>query len=365
MNLFITISTENYLKYTFLLYNSLITTNPKAHLKIFCDSRVFVKFFKDKPRCEAILLPEIRTRGVARARFHMYYKSCNIPFVYLDSDIIVLKNLSELFENNRFAACLDDTQWNKYSDPQLPHDHFMNAYLACEKIKVTGLDRYKYNWQGLVSDSGYAVKLVNNELINTKTNRPLSLAHLIGKIPPDTHIRQMPEDIGVFLLKMGLPEKNNSENEIGRTYGEILKMYFNAVTGVNVDEEQFTLEDDFFNIIINPFSTAITANRKESVKVKIEITNKSKYYYTSESHYPVNISYHIYDHNNVTIVFDGLRTRLPFDLEPNRSVTVEIFVLTPARPGTYLLEYDLVKEGVSWFKLKNDYPYKKITLKVI
>ena len=415
MHQFITISTENYLKYTFILYNSLIKTNPKAYLKIFCDCKIFNKFFKDKPRCEAIVLPEIKSLGVARARFHIYYKSCKKPFVYLDSDMIVLEDLSELFEYDSIAACLDDLSlctfipdkahpwknapelvnkvyitsgvffapakysnffhimykaslddayWNKYSDPLLPHDNFMNAYINIEKIMIKGLDGYKYNWQGLISDSGYTVKLAKNKLINTKTNQPLSLVHLIGKIPPDAHIRQMPEDIGVFLLKMGLPGKSKKDDVIDRTYSDILNMYFSSITKESVDEEKFFPADDFFNVVINPFPASITAKPNENLKVKVEITNKSKYSYTSESLYPVNISYHIYDQNKQTVIFDGLRTRLPAVLEPNQSSIVDIHVLTPEYRGTYILECDLVKEGVAWFKQKNERPYKIIILNV-
>ena len=44
--------------------------------------------------------------------------------------------------------------------------------------------------------------------------------------------------------------------------------------------------------------------------------------------------------------------RLPAALEPGESTTLELPVRAPARPGLWLLDVDLVEEGVTWFQAR-------------
>ncbi|MCM3877288.1 MAG: hypothetical protein NEA02_12845 [Thermoanaerobaculia bacterium] len=63
----------------------------------------------------------------------------------------------------------------------------------------------------------------------------------------------------------------------------------------------------------------------------------------------VNLAYHWRALDDSVLVNDGLRTPLPFDLGPERSVAFRASVALPETPGRYLLEFDLVQEGVGWF----------------
>ncbi|HEX5855864.1 MAG TPA: hypothetical protein VFZ57_09605 [Thermoanaerobaculia bacterium] len=63
----------------------------------------------------------------------------------------------------------------------------------------------------------------------------------------------------------------------------------------------------------------------------------------------VNLSYHWLALDGTVLVNDGLRTPLPFDLRPKRRVAFEARVALPEMAGRYLLEFDLVQEGVGWF----------------
>jgi O-antigen ligase len=53
------------------------------------------------------------------------------------------------------------------------------------------------------------------------------------------------------------------------------------------------------------------------------------------------------------MLFEGLRTRLPHDVEPGESVTVDTVLQAPAKPGTYYLQWDMVQENVVWFSFKS------------
>jgi hypothetical protein len=45
---------------------------------------------------------------------------------------------------------------------------------------------------------------------------------------------------------------------------------------------------------------------------------------------------------------------LPNDVSPGASVTIPVSVTAPTTPGTYVLHYHMVKEGVSWFNYPQD-----------
>jgi hypothetical protein len=49
---------------------------------------------------------------------------------------------------------------------------------------------------------------------------------------------------------------------------------------------------------------------------------------------------------------DDGRGALPRDLRPGEEAEITFAVNAPRRPGDYLLEIDMLQEGVSWFALK-------------
>jgi hypothetical protein len=63
----------------------------------------------------------------------------------------------------------------------------------------------------------------------------------------------------------------------------------------------------------------------------------------------VNLSYHWLDRRRQVVVFDGLRTPLPRDLNPGESVTLRAAIRAPEKTGEHLLHVTLVQEGVAWF----------------
>jgi len=69
----------------------------------------------------------------------------------------------------------------------------------------------------------------------------------------------------------------------------------------------------------------------------------------SEGMRAVNLSYHWLDKKGAMVVFDGLRTPLPHDLNPGESMQLKAAILAPDKRGKYTLEVTLVQEGVAWF----------------
>src|SRR5439155_15676997 len=53
------------------------------------------------------------------------------------------------------------------------------------------------------------------------------------------------------------------------------------------------------------------------------------------------------------LVFEGARTKLPQDVAPGETVTVDSALEGPPRAGAYYLQWDLVQENVTWFSYKS------------
>ena len=61
---------------------------------------------------------------------------------------------------------------------------------------------------------------------------------------------------------------------------------------------------------------------------------------------------HWLDSSGNVVVHDDGRGALPRDLRPGETTTVSFMINAPQRTGDYLLEIDMLQEGVSWFALR-------------
>jgi hypothetical protein len=96
---------------------------------------------------------------------------------------------------------------------------------------------------------------------------------------------------------------------------------------------------------------------RQTVSADVAIKNASSKTWPSKpdprGRNAVNLSYHWLDRKRQVVVFDGLRTPLPRDLNPGESVTLSAAIRAPEKPGVYLLHLTLVQEGVAWFSEKD------------
>lgn len=62
------------------------------------------------------------------------------------------------------------------------------------------------------------------------------------------------------------------------------------------------------------------------------------------------VSYHLYDQKRTLIQYENRRFPLPQSLKPRATLEMEITLRSPLKADTYILEFDLLREGVAWFK---------------
>jgi len=101
----------------------------------------------------------------------------------------------------------------------------------------------------------------------------------------------------------------------------------------------------------------------QTVTVPVTVNNVGQGIFAATGATPVDLGYHWYDQIGKAVVWDGLRTKLPADLQPGKSVQLQAQVQSPPDGGTYQLRFDLAQEGVTWFSAKGT-PTGNITVSV-
>ena len=88
------------------------------------------------------------------------------------------------------------------------------------------------------------------------------------------------------------------------------------------------------------------------IKAPVRLVNTSSFTWSAAGLTPVHLGYHWIDASGAVVVWDGARSALPADVPVGGQTTVNATIATPTQPGTYVLQLDLVQEGVSWFSAK-------------
>ena len=101
----------------------------------------------------------------------------------------------------------------------------------------------------------------------------------------------------------------------------------------------------------NNIPAQMTVGRRVTAEVTVKNTSKNMWPSkpNEKGRNAVNLSYHWFDRKGAVVVFDGLRTPLPHDVQPGESVQLRATIQPPDRAGQYTLEVTLVQETVAWF----------------
>jgi hypothetical protein len=82
-----------------------------------------------------------------------------------------------------------------------------------------------------------------------------------------------------------------------------------------------------------------------------KVTNGTNKPLSSLSPYPVRLAYHWMEKaTRQMVVFEGDRSRLSPDLDPNATARYPMKIVAPDQPGEYILQTTIVQEGVCWFE---------------
>ncbi|KHO61985.1 hypothetical protein THYS13_00120 [Thermoanaerobacter sp. YS13] len=107
----------------------------------------------------------------------------------------------------------------------------------------------------------------------------------------------------------------------------------------------------------------IIANAGQMIVVKIRLVNEGSLVWNSSGTNPVNLSYHLFDESGKLLKFDNERFPIPGEIPYKYFVDISPQLKVPNKKGSYILEFDLVREGITWFSEKGS-PTLKVILEV-
>jgi SAM-dependent methyltransferase len=111
-----------------------------------------------------------------------------------------------------------------------------------------------------------------------------------------------------------------------------------------------------FRAKISVRQSAIIAHPASQVTIRAKVKNSSGITWPAlgdaSGRYRIWLGNNWLDESGNLLVRDDGRTGLPKDLGPMEEVTLPLVFHAPREPGDYILEFDMVQEGVAWFKEK-------------
>jgi hypothetical protein len=121
-------------------------------------------------------------------------------------------------------------------------------------------------------------------------------------------------------------------------------------------------EEGWVQAIIEPESERLEGLAGETIKTNVKVTNKSKEPLPfGEAVF--GLSYHLMTSDETMVKYDNARSYFMTALQPEESSFVELVIQVPGSRGSFIVELDLVWEGMHWFK-ENGNPTAKIELVV-
>jgi len=94
----------------------------------------------------------------------------------------------------------------------------------------------------------------------------------------------------------------------------------------------------------------------EVVSVTFRLRNEGSKTWVARGNNPVRLGFHWYLNGQTVLVREDYRGTLPQNVAPRQEVTITTKVMAPDTPGRYVLQWDLVEEGVTWFSARGSRP---------
>ncbi|MFW6225229.1 MAG: class I SAM-dependent methyltransferase [Bacteroidota bacterium] len=123
----------------------------------------------------------------------------------------------------------------------------------------------------------------------------------------------------------------------------------------NQERPYFIPQDYKSDITVSPASMKILSKAKTSstIVLEVKVKNTGNAYFPSfnetQGKFFIALGNHWLNSQGKVVIFDDGRSPLQAGLQPMQETKIELIINTPSKKGEYLLELDLVHEGVTWF----------------
>ncbi|MCA1635827.1 MAG: hypothetical protein LC802_19590 [Acidobacteria bacterium] len=153
------------------------------------------------------------------------------------------------------------------------------------------------------------------------------------------------------LIEIGVPEQRETPRR--------------TADAPDVTEAKGPLDDDAFDAQLSAADVPPKMRGGEKATIRVTVKNISRYVWPArgqkDGKYFINVADSWLDGGETLVDNMDGRGALPRDLWPGESVEVPLQINAPEGPGDYLLEIDLVQEGVTFFQTKgSQYPRYRV-----
>ncbi|MFF2480832.1 LTA synthase family protein [Paenibacillus sp. NPDC058071] len=217
----------------------------------------------------------------------------------------------------------------KQQSDYLTFEHGQDIYHQEVLIKNTGDEV----WEPNIHNLSYHLYDTNDDMIifdGVRTVLPRQV--LPGETIEMQAVFELPVPNGLYTVVWDMVKE-------GATWFGELDTNALAVTTVHLNK---TLD---FSIVKK--KSELYAFSDKTISTRIVIKNEGSKAWKSEEH--INLSYHIADNSGNRVIYDGLRTELPKEVNPGEFITLHAKIKLPDKPDSYLIAWDMVQENVSWF----------------
>ncbi len=199
---------------------------------------------------------------------------------------------------------------------------------------------------GTVSLAGHVMDLEGRMHTRDLLHQPLPRSIAPGESVETTAFLNAPLEPGAYRLKLDLVKEHVCWFEQrGSLPLEIaLEVTSDVPDSANPGLLRATLE------VMRP-TGPVRARAGSLIPLRVRATNigNTRWLRTSADVGQVMLGAHLLDGQRRLLVLDHARTPLAKDLEPFATIEIESALAAPAVAGRYLIEIDLVAEGVAWF----------------
>ncbi len=143
---------------------------------------------------------------------------------------------------------------------------------------------------------------------------------------------------------------------------DLIKLTPNSVRTVNIKRANAPLPSGGYHATLSCVHCPSTMKEGRSYIILVKVRNIGNATWPSEpsaqGDYQIRLGNHWLSVHGKMLVNDDGRAALPIDVAPGMSVTLPLTINTPVKKGGYILELDMVQEGITWFATKGSTPLK-------
>jgi len=100
------------------------------------------------------------------------------------------------------------------------------------------------------------------------------------------------------------------------------------------------------------YPAQLTLKAGEIIQVPLLLRNRGRVTWRAAGRQSVAVSYHWLDPAAENIlIWRGARSVLPSDVRPGNTVSLNPWIIAPAKPGRYTLQWDMLQEEIAWFSV--------------